>query len=640
MMAGNELPPLQPQPLALPSALLLDTDSRGGDDDDSDSLLYHYPETAPHAELSHKLKGMLLAIRGVAASIVGQKVHLVTMEHFESEQTFKIGYVHLSGTLLAMLLPVKLPDFLVQSLAADCAQLLQFALGPPEGWWGEEAGEGARGEGTGGSPEKRSWVGRVQRRQYEPKLMNDWIKAKLDMILRCYFYEIRSREWLHAHLVPAFELGVPYAAVPPDLQLRALELLTNVEVAAPPADEQLASPAQQFKFSKSSCLIHDGKLVASHMEIRETKEVWRMCWALSLYQRTTEHPAVVLLQDAYFSDPKPAEGTGLSRAVSLESPGQLAGSPLEGRPGGAEPRTGRRVALLIVGMGVDIVVVMLTPVGAAVAEDLTGSFLFDVVTHELVQFQEAEFGALHKLLGPNHDDSGLEIQRMSSTGVSPSGKGAAHAPESLILHHVSYNGVNGVLLATEPPPGELASNLAGDFLATAFHLHHLFSRLRRAVWGKPAHDAAGDDSPTDTSPFTPFSPFSNSPGPQWDQLGTPTSTLRSAKDAPFTLSLSHLITAAGSLRDGQAQRLGRADPTPFTLHRELAPLLGATEIRVALRRTDLAGMLPRGLAERQVAWWVTGRVDPSGRELFMCHAQDVPLSAVDMAFQISFGTFC
>lgn len=74
--------------------------------------------------------------------------------------------------------------------------------------------------------------------------------------------------------------------------------------------------------------------------------------------------------------------------------------------------------------------------------------------------------------------------------------------------------------------GELASNLAGDFLATAFHLHHLFSRLRRAVWGKPAHDAAGDDSPTDTSPFTPFSPFSNSPGPQWDQLGTPTSTLR------------------------------------------------------------------------------------------------------------------
>jgi hypothetical protein len=108
----------------------------------------------------------------------------------------------------------------------------------------------------------------------------------------------------------------------------------------------------------------------------------------------------------------------------------------------------------------------------------------------------------------------------------------------------------------------------------------------------------------------------------------------------LTLSLSNLISAAGSLREGQAQRLGKADPAAFTIHNELAPLMGATEIRVALRRKDLAGILPRAMAEVQAIWWVTGRVDPSGRELFMCHSAEVPLSAVDMAFQISFGTFC
>jgi hypothetical protein len=94
-----------------------------------------------------------------------------------------------------MLLPAKLPDFLVQSLAADCSQLLQFALGPSSGWWGEDSEDKSAGGSEYGSPEKRSWVGRTHQWQNEPKVVNEWIKTKLDMILRCYFCDIQSREW-------------------------------------------------------------------------------------------------------------------------------------------------------------------------------------------------------------------------------------------------------------------------------------------------------------------------------------------------------------------------------------------------------------------------------------------------------------
>jgi hypothetical protein len=58
----------------------------------------------------------------------------------------------------------------------------------------------------------------------------------------------------------------------------------------------------------------------------------------------------------------------------VERPGDLSASPLKVRTSGIpDVGTGRRVVLLIVGVGVDIVVVMLAPVGDAVAEDLEGA---------------------------------------------------------------------------------------------------------------------------------------------------------------------------------------------------------------------------------------------------------------------------
>mmetsp|Transcript_26360 Transcript_26360/g.74104 ORF Transcript_26360/g.74104 Transcript_26360/m.74104 type:complete len:634 (-) Transcript_26360:2138-4039(-) len=624
--------------LVLPAALLLDLESKGGEDEGDTSLLYFYPDSDSTEDLVMKLKGMLLAIRGVSTSIAGQKVRLVKMAHMEANEEVLVSYVHLGGVALAMLLPAKLGDFLAHCLADDCSQLLQFALGPPAYWWGAGSCDGSAQDSLSFSGPEHSWVGRQPLPKGERKTVSLWLRSRLDMILQCYFMEIRGREWLHAHVVPAFELGVPYAAIPPDMQLRALELLNNVEVASAPAEERLSSPAR-FLSSRSSCLIHGGRLIASHMNIRETKEVWRMCWALSLYQRTPEHPAVILLQDAFLSEIATSDMQA-DRAEPTETP---EGSDCaEGGPSG-------HVVLLAVGAGVDVVVVMLRPVGNAAAADLQGSFLSPAVLSMLTEFQQAESKAMDKLLATQEERSaaaGATEAKPAQAGASPRRSSHPSPTELLLLHHVSYNGVNGVLLSTDPPPGELASNLAGDFVATSLYLHSLFTRMRRCSWGVRSlarQSSALDDSPDAVSPFTPFSPFSNSPGPQWDNVGTPVSTRSHvSRDSPLSLSLTALINSAGSLtmKDGRPQRLGRADPTVFTLHQELAPLQGVLEVRIGLRRTDLA-MLSRAVAtEHEAQWWVTGRMDPSGRELFICHHEDVELSAVDMAFQISFGTFC
>eukprot|EP00951_Prasinocladus_malaysianus_P027416 scaffold245845_cov31-Prasinocladus_malaysianus.AAC.1 len=76
--------------------------------------------------------------------------------------------------------------------------------------------------------------------------------------------------------------------------------------------------------------------------------------------------------------------------------------------------------------------------------------------------------------------------------------------------------------------GELASNLAGDFIATAFHLHELFTRLRESTFhgGATCRSDRREDGGGSGSPFAPFSPFSNSPGPQWENVGTPKSLFR------------------------------------------------------------------------------------------------------------------
>uniref|UniRef100_A0A061RNT9 Uncharacterized protein n=1 Tax=Tetraselmis sp. GSL018 TaxID=582737 RepID=A0A061RNT9_9CHLO len=449
--------------------------------------------------------------------------------------------------------------------------------------------------------------------------------------------EIRGREWLHAHVVPAFELGVPYAAVALDLQLSALELLNGIEVVCPPAEERAASPAM-FRMSRSSCLIHSGKLIASHMDVRETKEVWRLCWALSMFERTADHPPAVLMEDAYLPDAAAGPSAPARGEAGLpETPSAAGPSPSSGGSGGHG-----RVSLLIVGIGEDIVVVMLRPLGGAAAADLRGSFLVDAVTHDLSRFREEESAALAGLAARSEDAAAADA---GAPPPQPGPAAALRAPrpapeDTMLLHHISYNGVSGVLLATDSPPGELASNLAGDFVATAVQLHSLLERLRQSAFHTHHLSQASRGDLTPSAHGSPFSPFSNSPGPMWESIGTPRSARAGQRETPFSLTLSALMNAAGPTpprsKDSPAQRMGSADPTVYKTHPELFFLEGLTEIRVRLQRHDLGN---RKETSPHTDWCVTGRVDASGRELFLCHRPELALSALDAAFQICFGTF-
>jgi len=505
--------------LVLPAALLLDTE--GQQEDEDNSVLYFYPDTDSIEELAHETKGMLLAMKGMSKSIVGERVQVVCLEHFESDQKLLASYVHLGSVLLVLLLPAKLRAFLATCVAEDCAQLLAFALGPSWQWWG--AGEDCA-SGDEEAPQTPHF--RRLRRPGEPKILSGWARSRLELVLQSYFMEIRGREWLHAHVVPAFELGVPYAAVALDLQLSALELLNGIEVVCPPAEERAASPAM-FRMSRSSCLIHSGKLIASHMDVRETKEVWRLCWALSMFERTADHPPAVLMEDAYLPDAAAGPSAPARGEAGLpETPSAAGPSPSSGGSGGHG-----RVSLLIVGIGEDIVVVMLRPLGGAGASDLRGSFLVDAVTHDLSRFREEESAALAGLAARSEDAAAADA---GAPPPQPGPAAALRAPrpapeDTMLLHHISYNGVSGVLLATDSPPGELASNLAGDFVATAVQLHSLLERLRQSAFHTHHLSQASRGDLTPSAHGSPFSPFSNSPGPMWESIGTP----RSARISQF-----------------------------------------------------------------------------------------------------------
>lgn len=42
--------------------------------------------------------------------------------------------------------------------------------------------------------------------------------------------------------------------------------------------------------------VHRGAVMASHLSPRVTHAVWTLCWALSLFQRTSTHPPLAMLQ--------------------------------------------------------------------------------------------------------------------------------------------------------------------------------------------------------------------------------------------------------------------------------------------------------------------------------------------------------
>ena len=67
--------------------------------------------------------------------------------------------------------------------------------------------------------------------------------------------------------------------------------------------------------------VHRGAVMASHLGPRVTHAVWTLCWALSLFQRTSTHPPLAMLQPLQIpshddSTPGPAaEAVGLTLVI-------------------------------------------------------------------------------------------------------------------------------------------------------------------------------------------------------------------------------------------------------------------------------------------------------------------------------------
>ena len=75
------------------------------------------------------------------------------------------------------------------------------------------------------------------------------------------------------------------------------------------------------------------------------------------------------------------------------------------------------------------------------------------------------------------------------------------------------------------------------------------------------------------------------------------------------------------------QRLGSGDPEIFASHREFLGMHEVVEMTFALQSVHTAD-------ER---YHITGRMDPSGREAYICHSASESISAMETAFQLAFG---
>ncbi|KAK3259935.1 hypothetical protein CYMTET_31080 [Cymbomonas tetramitiformis] len=117
---------------SVPSVLFLDRNA----EEDSDSLLYVFPRNPADVEQGNKLKGLMLALRGLLDALAGQMVTHAVLHQLDSEAGGHIKgvFVHFKGTLVVVMLPAHLSDFIAEHVSAHVINMAIFLQGNPDDW--------------------------------------------------------------------------------------------------------------------------------------------------------------------------------------------------------------------------------------------------------------------------------------------------------------------------------------------------------------------------------------------------------------------------------------------------------------------------------------------------------------------------
>ncbi|KAK9808779.1 hypothetical protein WJX72_003526 [[Myrmecia] bisecta] len=482
-----------------PAVVLLQPSSSPDQDGDStDSLVHFFPDHAAAAKQAKRLQGLLLALCGISTALTGQQVAVVKMGA-ASQLDIKAAYVHFQGCVLVFCLPGALSDGAARAIATDMAALLQCVLGSLEDWQMKATSETptrsssirtvSEGVEAPGSPSNDVDVIFVSEDLPQSQLRAPLAK-KVDFLLDTSFRQLFGSDWRAAALIPMFPLGVPATLQSETARLRGSEALSLLEAASAPPSERLVR-ASQFEPAKAGCLFHRGALVTSHMTPEETKEVWRVCWALSLFRRTAAHPPLILLQDLHM--PLPA------------SPGRA--------QAGGRPQAGarRKLAMVIVGLGADLLCLLMTPLGLACAADLEGAYELDAAAATLHQLQNSGDisddcmapGQTNALLLEVEDPAAALLNQAKSKahtqldkpkklpraaksraahGSSPVAATASAAATTPQHFQLVYDEALGHLICQQPAEGN--ANLLADFFSTVAFLRAT-AQGRRCEPAKP-----------------------------------------------------------------------------------------------------------------------------------------------------------
>ena len=596
-------------------------------------MLYAHPRDAASLALAGRMKGLLLALRGVMRAAAGGReatsaslewartLHLPgdeeDAEMNDGGRGLKAGFVGVEdGAVMAVVLPSEagLSDRAAEAVARELAARMTFAHGPIEAWLPalradrdarDEAKRAAASSTTAAAPDTRWNTARPREEADASSLAS--LDASASRIVARLAPDRAGEENEASPASPAS--STPSHAWPRALFLLAVadaveadvatasegardrptedgdhsvaaraalrRALCAAETATAPAADRILGRAMFADHKRGVIFRAGGVLAVSHVSPRGTRAVAGHCDTWGLFGRTEDHPRLVKAWACWVGRDE-GDGEAVPPRWASEDEEDFWGGDEEG--GGDEGGEWR--VLLTVGIGADLMCLTLAP--------LRGDGSFEAATEAAAAAERggaateigAALGALTRLRAGGGTAEGAALDAASDADRAERSRlvHAQHPP--VLYHYAAVSGLEGIVVT--PPAEDTALGAGGGGGGNA--------------WDAP----------------------------------------RLAEDFFATAAfLRATLRRLGRAAEERAEE-GKGEKKK---QRSLGRVWGASECSARLvPRSGAASSGEPPSFDPPPPFWVTARVDAlSGREWYVCHHEAVPSAYVERAFGVGFG---
>ncbi|PRP87252.1 hypothetical protein PROFUN_01514 [Planoprotostelium fungivorum] len=207
-------------------------------------VLYAYPA----GETQQSKAGLFLGMRDIVWDFAAQAIRTVCFQSPEG-QAVRVSYVIMRGCLLILMLPNIESDYLVEHVLDELFGFITFAFGDIEIVL-RDAGD-------------------------KPPALVTSVRHSLNRAVAKIFREISSENRLHLFF-STFVRGVPYRQTSQSVHEKLGLWMSSLEVSGR-SDAELYMDDSRVCLPSGSVLFYQGVVVHSHLDLIDTKEVYRYC---------------------------------------------------------------------------------------------------------------------------------------------------------------------------------------------------------------------------------------------------------------------------------------------------------------------------------------------------------------------------